>query len=133
MEGNTISGYAVLYHKGTSLARLYSIAVSPTARSKETLPKHWSRRWATRPNAAVFSCDDWKSKSTTITIKLYESLGYKSSVCILTITKNHRDALRFFKTDQVFQISANTLEVPLRSTDDRVHLWPASLMMAVQR
>lgn len=132
MEGNTISGYAiVLYHKGTSLARLYSIAVSPTARGKgyaKTLVEEVELR--ARKRRCIFMRLEVKVDNDNA-IKLYESLGYKKFGVYPDYYEDHRDALRFQKRIKFFEISANTLEVPYVRQTTEFTCGPASLMMAM--
>lgn len=125
-------GYALaLLHRGTRLARLYSIAVSPDARGmglgrtllqaleKEVADLGWlfMRLEVARDNQAA--------------IQLYQSLGYSIFGVYNDYYEDHQDALRMQK--RIRHVSENLLrrEMPWYQQTTEFTCGPSALMMAM--
>ena len=125
-------GYALaLLHRGTRLARLYSIAI--TARAKGTgLGKKLMKRIeaATSEKGRLFMRLE-VAKDNAAAIRLYEELGYQVFDTYEDYYENHQDALRMQK--RIRYIPANLLgrEVPWYEQSTEFTCGPAALMMAM--
>lgn len=129
---DVVVGYAlVLCHQGTRLARLYSIAVSPTVRGlgigKQLLER--SERQAAQKGRLFMRLE--VSATNQAAIQLYTQLGYRAFGEYDDYYEDHSDALRMQKT--IRRISEEVLQRPTawygQSTD--FTCGPASLLMAM--
>ncbi len=125
-------GYALVFlHKGTRLARLYSIAVAQAARglgvgkalllNAEDLAVDAHRLYM-RLEVAVNNRD---------AISLYEKLGYTVFDTIEDYYEDHRDALRMQKTIRHVDSSYIKHPVPWYQQKTEFTCGPAALMMAM--
>ncbi len=132
LEGQTLAGYAiVLFHKGTSLARLYSIAVNADHQTRglaKILVEESEKR--ARAKRCIFMRLEVKVDNDRA-IRLYERLGYKKFGVYPDYYEDHRDALRFQKRIIFLEVSANTLDIVYFSQTTEFTCGPASLMMAM--
>ncbi|MGF6149253.1 ribosomal-protein-alanine acetyltransferase [Pseudomonas fluorescens] len=92
-------GYAlVLFHRGTSQARLYSIAISVQARGAG-LGKQLLERIETCARERDCTCLRLEVRTDNpIAIALYERSGYRRFALIRDFYEDHADALRLEKT-----------------------------------
>ena len=96
--GKETAGYAlILFRKTTSVARLYSVAVSPSARGKG-IAKHliFAAEEEARKRGEVFMRLEVRTDNKTA-CKLYENLGYRQFGRHLDYYDDHEDALRYEK------------------------------------
>jgi ribosomal protein S18 acetylase RimI-like enzyme len=132
MQGNVIAGYAIiLFHKGTSLARLYSIAINPDLHGQgyaRILVEESEKR--ARRHQCIFMRLEAKVDNFRA-IRLYENLGYTKFGVYPDYYEDHRDALRFQKRIKFVDVSANTLEIPYVRQTTEFTCGPAALMMAM--
>jgi len=130
---DTISSYGLLlYRRGTSLSRLYSIAVSKSYRGK-------SLGEALLKSLETFSSDNDSSyirlevkASNKPAIKLYEKLGYNRFAIKHQYYDNDEDAICFEKKVQVIGKKEKKLNVPFYKQTTEFTCGPSSLMMAMK-
>jgi GNAT superfamily N-acetyltransferase len=125
-------GYAlVLYRKGTSLARLYSIVVHPDFRG---LGLGLELLEAAEKDALKNDCVIMRlevRKDNTAAIKLYEGHGYRSIGLVQDYYEDHEDALRFEKR-LVPHLEPEMVKVPFYRQTLDFTCGPAALMMAMK-
>lgn len=132
VEGELVIGYVlVLFHRGTSLARLYSIAVLNayrTAGVARALVKAGE-------NAAVgFGCITLRLEvrvDNQPSISLFESMGYQQFGRYLKYYEDQADALRLEKR-LLIGLPASLTHVPYYQQTLDFTCGPASLMMAMK-
>jgi ribosomal protein S18 acetylase RimI-like enzyme len=125
-------GYGlVLLHKGTRLARLYSLAVSPSARGQGV-----GKKLVQALETETASMNRLYMRLEVATdnhsaIKLYESLGYTTFDSLTDYYDDHRDALRMQK--RIRYVAENLLQrsTPWYQQTTDFSCGPASLMMAM--
>jgi ribosomal-protein-alanine acetyltransferase len=124
-------GYAlVLFHRGTSLARLYSIAIASEARG-EGLGKQLLQR--IEAAALEHDCAYLRLEVRTdnpAAIALYERNGYRRFALIQDYYEDHADALRLEKRILQHRDSRNSHVPYYRQTTDFT-CGPACLLMAM--
>ncbi len=119
MLADEIAGYAlILFRKTTSVARLYSVAVSPMARgqgiAKELIA---AAEEEARKRGAIFMRLEVRAGNKAAR-KLYEGLGYRQFGRHLDYYDDHEDALRCEKS-----LFAGP---PRTRRSRRVSSWPTS-------
>ncbi|MFA7430511.1 MAG: GNAT family N-acetyltransferase/peptidase C39 family protein [Rhodospirillaceae bacterium] len=127
-----LSGYSlVLFHAGTSLARLYSIAVDDKARGQGLgeMLLH-----AAEDAAVAEGCVSMRLEvrpDNAGAIALYERLGYRPFAVLPDYYEDHSAAVRYEK--RIAHAEAQTqLPVPFHRQNTDFTCGPASLMMAMQ-
>ncbi|BBP76871.1 GNAT family N-acetyltransferase [Pseudomonas sp. Ost2] len=126
-----LAGYAlVLFHRGTSLARLYSIAIAPHARGiglgKQLLQR--SEACALEHDCAYLRLEVRTDNHAAIA--LYEHNGYRRFGLINDYYEDHADALRLEK--RILQHHANReAQVPYYAQTTEFTCGPACLLMAM--
>ena len=129
--GGTIEGYAlVLYHKGTHLARLYSIAVDPSTRGRGL-----GRRLlqAAEDAALERGCITLRLEirsDNEAAAKLYRDAGYRQFGSYHDYYEDHADALRMEKS-LVRHHEADLARVPYYRQTTEFTCGPAAIMMAM--
>lgn len=126
-----LMGYALLlFHRGTSLARLYSIAISPAARGqglgKRLLAE--AEHTARSVDCAYMRLEVRPDNQTAI--RLYEGVGYRRFAVINDYYQDHADALRYEKRI-IEQPSGNARRVPYYQQTTDFTCGPACLLMAM--
>lgn len=127
-----VRGYAmVLFSIGTSLARLYSIAVDPVARSKGV------------GKALLHACEDAARDRDCVTMRLevrkdgeaaiglYKKIGYKQFGIHPDYYEDHMDALRFEK-HLVPHLEPDLVRVPFYEQTLDFTCGPAAVLMAMK-
>jgi ribosomal protein S18 acetylase RimI-like enzyme len=131
-QEGTLLGYAlVLFHRGTSLARLYSIAVDPAARGRgiaEELLKRAEQAAAAR--GRVFMRLEVNTGNHGA-IHLYEKLGYQRFGIYVDYYEDHADALRMQKRIATYPHDAGHRSLPYYAQTTEFTCGPAALMMAM--
>ena len=131
-DDGALLGYAlVLFHRGTSLARLYSIAVDPSARGRgiaETLLQRAEQAAAAR--GRVFMRLEVNSGNHGA-IHLYEKLGYQRFGIHVDYYADHADALRLQKRIATYPHDADHRSLPYYAQTTEFTCGPAALMMAM--
>ncbi len=96
-EGRLLAYILVLFHRGTSLARIYSVAVDPSARG---LGLGRALMLAAEAEAKRHDCLYMRlevRKDNAAAIRLYQSLGYREFETWLHYYEDDTDAIRFEK------------------------------------
>lgn len=129
---NQLVGYGlVLLHRGTRLARLYSIAVAEDARGSglgKALMKELEARAAQK--ARLFMRLE-VAQDNIAAIKLYEALGYVAFGTYSAYYDDQRDALRMQKRIRYVPENLNTKHVPWYQQTTDFTCGPAAVMMAM--
>ena len=126
-----VMGYALLlFHRGTSLARLYSIAIAPEARGhglgKRLLSEAEQRA---REHDCAYLRLEVRSDNAA-GIRLYEGAGYRRFAEVDDYYEDHAQALRYEKRI-VQRPLGETRVVPYYQQTTEFTCGPASLMMAM--
>lgn len=131
--GNGLAGYVlIILHRGTRLARLYSIAVDDRHRGQGVgrmliLAGEQAARDAGRIDMRLEVRQD-----NHAAIRLYESLGYVRFGEYEDYYEDHEDAWRYQKRIRQFDPSHWQRPVPWYRQTTEFTCGPASLMMAMQ-
>ena len=129
---NKLAGYIlIILHRGTSLARLYSIAVDNTTRGLGI-----GRKLVEAGEKAARDADriDMRlevRQDNTSAIKLYEALGYHRFGEYEDYYEDHEDAFRYQKRIRQFDPSHWQRPVPWYRQTTEFTCGPASLLMAM--
>lgn len=133
-EGNgMVLGYGLtLLHKGTRLARLYSLAVDPSAWGQDIgrkLLKELEERAAARGRLYMRLEVEVTNQSA---IDLYESVGYRTFGIYANYYEDHNDALRMHKCIRFPAAELVSLTpTPWYRQTTQFTCGPAALMMAM--
>jgi ribosomal protein S18 acetylase RimI-like enzyme len=131
MVGAALAGYVlVLYHRGTSLARLYSIAVDPAFRRRGI-----ARRLIEAAEAAARERDFVYMRlevrrDDAPTVALYEATGYRPFGIAKGYYEDGADAVRMEKRI-LATVAPHTIDVPYYRQTLDFTCGPAALMMAM--
>lgn len=121
----------ILCHRGTRLARVYSLAVDPDFRGQGLAAWLLSAgEERARDNGRLHMRLEVSSENTSA-IRLYESLGYKQFGLYHDYYEDHSDALRYQKQIRVFYGDAQHFAIPWLAQNTRFTCGPAALMMAL--
>lgn len=131
-QDGRIRGYAMLlFNTGTSLARLYSIAVTPVYRSAgvgEALVKACERLALDRD---CVSLRLEVRRDNAASLGLFEKLGYRFLETVPDYYEDHADALRFEK-HLAPHLRPELVQVPYYQQTLDFTCGPAALMMAMK-
>lgn len=131
-DGGTVRGYAMLlFHTGTSLARLYSYAVDTAWRRLgigERLVAHCEALSLERECIALRL---EVRRDNPASLKLFEKLGYRYLEVVPDYYEDHAAALRFEKT-LAPHLNPELARVPYYQQTLDFTCGPASLMMAMK-
>ncbi len=130
MTGDRLAGYVlVLFHAGTSLARIYSVAVNPDCRGQRI----GERLLAAAEEAALDADCAWMRlevrPDNVAAIRLYEKHGYRQFGVYHGFYEDDTDALRYEKRILRFPAGLRR-EVPHYAQSTGFTCGPAALMMA---
>jgi ribosomal-protein-alanine acetyltransferase len=132
-QAGIIVGYTlVLYHRGTHLARLYSLAVVPEYRGLgigEQLLKESERHAASRDCVYMRLEVHPENKGA---IRMYERYGYHPFGVHKDYYEDHADALRYQKRILHREDQFDFLPIPYYQQTTEFNCGPASLIMAMQ-
>tara|TARA_R110001592_G_scaffold270885_1_gene537379 strand:- start:30 stop:1139 length:1110 start_codon:yes stop_codon:yes gene_type:complete len=131
-ESGQVLGYGLVWcHRGTRLARLYSLAVSPLMRGKGLakelliqLELHTAKKGRLYMRLEV-------SKSNQPAISLYEQLGYRIFGEYSDYYDDHMDALRMQKQIRHSKVELEQKTIPWYQQTTEFTCGPAALMMAM--
>lgn len=132
MSGEQCIGYSlIIFHRGTRLARLYSIAVDENWRGQGVAKQLMEdgEREATDRGALYFRLE--VNDKNTGAIKLYQSLGFKTFGLLQDYYEDHSSALRMQKRIHFHNVAAVHTEIPWCQQSTPFTCGPASLMMAL--
>jgi ribosomal-protein-alanine acetyltransferase len=129
--GKEIAGYAlVLFRRTTSVARLYSVAVSPAARGRGIAKALIAAaEEEARKRGEIFMRLEVRADNKAAR-SLYESLGYRQSGRHLDYYDDHEDALRFEKS-LVSAPPRTRRRVPYYHQTTNFTCGPSALMMTM--
>ncbi|RLQ22617.1 GNAT family N-acetyltransferase [Seongchinamella sediminis] len=129
---STLLGYGLIWcHRGTRLARLYSLAVDPAARGQgvasgllQALEAAAARRGRLFMRLEV-------AASNSAAIRLYENSGYRAFGAYPHYYEDEGDALRMQKTIQRVAAAPGARSMPWYPQSTEFTCGPAALMMAM--
>lgn len=127
-----VIGYLLtIFHRGTRLARLYSMAVSPAHRGfgvARTLMEKGEA--AAQEKGALYYRLEVNTQNQSA-IHLYHSLGFKEFKLIKQYYEDHSDALRMQKRIRIYHRPAVHTAIPWLQQSTPFTCGPATLMMAL--
>ncbi|MBE0363614.1 hypothetical protein PULV_a1083 [Pseudoalteromonas ulvae UL12] len=125
-------GYGlVLLHKGTQLARLYSLAISPNARGLGIAKQLLAHLELAAADSGRLFMRLEVAKPNLAAISLYQQLGYKKFGEYSQYYHDHSDALRMQKRIRNLVAAKQPKPVPWYQQTTEFTCGPASLMMAM--
>lgn len=131
-DDGTVQGYVLLlFHAGTSLARLYSIAVDPAARGRGLAAALLE---AAEAAATERGCVDMRLEvrpDNAGAIVLYEGHGYRRFGTFDDYYEDHMEALRYEKR-LIANLRPDMVQVPYYEQTLDFTCGPAALMMAMK-
>lgn len=131
-DGPALLGYAlVLLRRGTRLARLYSLAVTPQARGRGVARSLLLRAEKQAREAGALYLRLEVASDNQGAIRLYRQLGYTQFGLYHDYYEDHGDALRMEKCIRPFEPSGDTRAMPWIAQTTPFSCGPASLMMAM--
>lgn len=127
-----VAGYIlIIYHPGTRLARIYSLAVDPALRGLGIAKALMlAGEQAARDDGRLYLRLE-VSVDNTPAIKLYETLGYQKFGLHRDYYEDHKDALRYQKRIRRYRDTPQHRSVPWLRQTTPFTCGPASLMMAM--
>jgi len=132
ISDHTLVGYClIIFFRGTTLARLYSIAVSPDFRGRgiaESLIKEGEQRARDCGRLFLRLEVDTENKGA---IRLYEKMGYRPFGVYHCYYEDNHDALRMQKCIRPVPAVAENRPVPWLQQSTSFTCGPAALMMAM--
>jgi len=128
----TIAGYIlIIYHPGTRLARIYSIAVSPQYRGLGLAKQLMAAgEQAANEDGRLYLRLE-VSVDNTQAIKLYETQGYQKFGIYRDYYQDHKDALRYQKRIRRYRDTLQYRSVHWLRQTTPFTCGPAALMMAM--
>lgn len=133
VSGDDLLGYALVFlHRGTSLARLYSIAVADHAQGRGVGRALVSAAEDAARNADRIHLRLEVRKDNTAAIRLYESMGYKGFGEYQNYYADHQSALRYQKRIHYFDARFWQRPIPWYQQTSDFTCGPAALLMAMQ-
>lgn len=130
-DGGLLGYCLALLHRGTRLARLYSLAVSPQARGKGVAAGLMSRLEKMAVDRGKLFMRLEVAKDNSAAIHLYEKLGFVVFGTFEDYYEDHRDALRMQKRIRYVPENLRHRDVPWYQQTTPFTCGPASLMMAM--
>jgi len=131
-EGERLLGYSlVLFHQNTSMARLYSLAISPESRGKGIAVKLMAASEMDALERGVVSMRLEVHVNNSTAIALYHKLGYRDFDIFPDYYEDHAAAIRMEKA-LASHLSPDISRVPLYNQTLEFTCGPASLMMAMK-
>lgn len=129
---NRLLGYGLsLYHRGTRLARLYSMAVLPEARGLGLAKNLLQRLEHAAAEQGRLYMRLEVAKNNKVAISLYEASGYRIFGEYSDYYEDHSDALRMQKTIRQVQSTGINFLTPWFQQTTEFTCGPAALMMAM--
>jgi ribosomal protein S18 acetylase RimI-like enzyme len=131
-ERGVLLGYCLLlFRRGTSLARLYSIAVLPAARGRHIAEALLERAEAVAAERGKIFLRLEVNSANASAIQLYEKRGYVQFGIYHDYYEDHADALRLQKRVLPYPDDADHRRVPYYAQTTEFTCGPACLMMAM--
>ncbi len=127
-----VVGYVlIIYHPGTRLARVYSLAVAPSQRGTGVAKMLMSAGEQAANDAGRLYLRLEVSVDNTSAIKLYQTLGYQKFGIYRDYYEDHKDALRYQKRIRRYRDTLQHRSVHWLRQTTPFTCGPASLMMAM--
>lgn len=130
-SGHLLGYSLILFHRGTSLARLYSIAVEPQARGRGVAEQLLARGEAEAAGRDRVFMRLEVNTGNRGAIRLYEKLGYHPFGVYHDYYEDHADALRMQKRVLPYPHDASHRSIPYYAQTTEFSCGPACLMMAM--
>ncbi|WP_111642692.1 GNAT family N-acetyltransferase/peptidase C39 family protein [Marinimicrobium alkaliphilum] len=132
-KAGALVGYClVLFHRGTRLARLYSLAVDPQWRGRGLAARLIAAGEQGASASGRLEMRLEVSSLNTGAIRLYETLGYRRFGLYHDYYEDHSDALRYQKRIRVYAGEGSSHgAIPWLAQTTHFTCGPASLMMAM--
>jgi len=131
-QEKVITGYVlIIYHPGTRLARVYSLAVAPSQRGAGIAKQLMAAGEQAANEAGRLYLRLEVSVDNTAAIKLYQSLGYQKFGIYRDYYQDHKDALRYQKRIRRYRDTLQHRSVHWLRQTTPFTCGPASLMMAM--
>ncbi len=131
-QGQAIAGYVlVLLHRGTHLARIYSIAVDTSQRGRGMAQQLLEQAEKACAEDGRISMRLEVRTDNTSAIRLYQRLGYKPFGEYKDYYEDHADALRLQKRILHPKAQTTHVDVPYYPQHTDFTCGPASLMMGM--
>jgi len=129
----TLAGYIlVIYHRGTRLARLYSIATDPSFRGRGIARRLIEAGERAASDSGRFIMRLEVATDNKAAIALYESLGYLTFGSYRDYYDDHGDAARMQKRIHQYRVLEKHTDVPWIRQTTAFTCGPAALMMAMR-
>jgi len=129
----TLAGYIlVIYHRGTRLARLYSIATDPRFRGRGIARRLIEAGERAASDSGRFIMRLEVATDNRAAIALYESLGYVTFGSYRDYYDDHGDAARMQKRIHQYRVLEMHADVPWIRQTTAFTCGPAALMMAMR-
>jgi len=127
-----VVGYVlIIYHPGTRLARVYSLAVAPAQRGTGVAKLLMTAGEQAASDAGRLYLRLEVSVDNTPAIKLYQTLGYQKFGIYRDYYEDHKDALRYQKRIRRYRDTLQHRSVHWLRQTTPFTCGPASLMMAM--
>lgn len=127
-----LAGYIlVIYHAGTRLARLYSIATEPRFRGRGIARRLIEAGEQAASNSGRFIMRLEVGSDNKAAIKLYDSLGYVPFGIYRDYYEDHSDAIRMQKRIHQYRVRERHVDMPWIRQSTAFTCGPAALMMAM--
>lgn len=131
-EGKTVRGYAtVLFHTGTSLARLYSIAVDPDFQGQSIGKALLARAEKAALESDCVAMRVEVRRDNTTALSLYEQEGYRRFDVVEDYYEDHMEAIRLEKS-LAPHLGPEVVRVPYYEQTLEFTCGPSALMMAMK-
>ncbi len=130
--GEQLAGYIlIIYHAGTRLARLYSIATDERFRGRGIARRLILAGEQSAAASGRFFMRLEVGSGNKAAVRLYESLGYLHFGIFRDYYEDHTDALRMQKLIRHYGADAQTVAIPWIRQNTPFTCGPAALMMAM--
>ncbi|MBA3582129.1 MAG: GNAT family N-acetyltransferase/peptidase C39 family protein [Gammaproteobacteria bacterium] len=130
-NGELVAYILVLLHAGTSLARIYSLAVAPEMRGQRLADRLLEGAEARAEAKGCLSVRLEVHPDNDVAQRLYRRQGYRQFGVYPDYYEDHADALRFEKRIRHFR-GVRSVEVPYYVQTTEFTCGPAALMMAMR-
>jgi ribosomal protein S18 acetylase RimI-like enzyme len=129
---DALAGYIlVIYHAGTRLARLYSIATDPRCRGRGVARRLIEAGEQAASDSGRFIMRLEVGAENRRAIELYEALGYTRFGIYHDYYEDHGDAIRMQKRIHHYRVRERHVEMPWIRQSTPFTCGPAALMMAM--
>lgn len=132
MADSVLAGYIlVIYHAGTRLARLYSLATDPRFRGMGIARRLVAAGEQAASDSGHFIMRLEVGSENSAAIALYESIGYTRFGIYHDYYEDHSDAIRMQKRIHQYRVHERHVEMPWIRQSTEFTCGPAALMMAL--